>query len=322
MLERVLPGRIQGCIDLAKMSRWRIGGTARYLAEPDTETEVARLLKLLQELVVPYLVIGHTSNLLFDDQGFDGVLVRLSSNFSSISQLDGSRVEVGGFAWTPAVAHRAATWGLGGVAHIVGIPGSFGGLIAMNGGSLRKWIGSHVDRVRVVTLDGTRVELSQKECGFSYRNSVFQEAGAIITSAVLALEPSDRHTQRQEMLKILQDRSKKFPRKEPNCGSVFLSNPDMYKIVGPPGKAIEEAGLKGYRENNARLSSHHANFIVNLGGATASDVLMLVHKARGDVYRNTGYLMDTEVKFVSRSGLVSSVHVEAERRFGQIVASG
>ena len=110
------------------------------------------------------------------------------------------------------------------------------------------------------------------------------------------------------MKNILASRRKKFPRKLPNCGSVFLSNPKMYDVVGPPGFAIEQAGLKGLREGNAQISPLHANFIVNLGGAKSRDVLFLIARARNDVFKRTGFKMDCEVRYVTKDGDIMQAH--------------
>ncbi|EKX59230.1 UDP-N-acetylenolpyruvoylglucosamine reductase [Rhodobacter sp. AKP1] len=207
-------------------------------------------------------------------------------------------------AWVPGMARKLMQVGLGGAEHTCGIPGTLGGLIYMNGGSQRKGIGSNVVSVESVAADGTIRQRPAQGCNFSYRHSAFQSNGEIITAATLRFEPRPRHEIRAEMRAILAERRRKFPRKEPNCGSVFKSNPAMYAEVGPPGAVIERLGFKGKRVNDAQVSPKHANFIVNTGRAKAADVLALIHQIGSTVERETGYRMEAEAVYVSPDGHV------------------
>jgi UDP-N-acetylmuramate dehydrogenase len=117
------------------------------------------------------------------------------------------------------------------------------------------------------------------------------------------------------MRKTLSSRRKKFPRKFPNCGSVFVSNPKMYDLVGPPGFAIEKVGLKGLKKGNAQISELHANFIVNLGGASSNDVLYLIFQARKKVNESTNFWMDCEARYISPNGEICKAHEKAHALF-------
>ena len=112
---------------------------------------------------------------------------------------------------------------------------------------------------------------------------------------------------RQDMLDILRSRRKKFPRKQPNCGSVFVSNPSMYEDYGPPGKIIETFGFKGLSQGDAEISQIHANFIVNKGSAQSKDILYLINTVKETVYEKTGHRMMVEAKFVSSTGEIMSI---------------
>jgi UDP-N-acetylmuramate dehydrogenase len=192
--------------------------------------------------------------------------------------------------------------------HTIGIPGTLGGLICMNGGSQRKGIGDNVEQVTVVEQDGTIKTYSKDKCGFAYRQSAFQKNEAIITDAVLVFEDGDKAAMRREMIEIMYSRRTRFPLKLPNCGSVFVSDPSMYSHIGPPGKAIEAVGLKGLRVGNAQSSPQHANFIVNLGDASSNDVLGVIRTIRMTVHEKTGYYMDCEVRYVAPDGNVYAAH--------------
>jgi UDP-N-acetylmuramate dehydrogenase len=178
----------------------------------------------------------------------------------------------------------------------------------MNGGSQRKGIGENVRRVWVVDQDGEQLELSREECAFAYRRSALQGSGAVVVKAELECERQDPQNIRRLMLEDLRERRRKFPRKQPNCGSVFLSTSEMHASVGPPGKVIEDAGLKGTRIGNAEVSHQHANFIVNLGGATSADVLNLIAHIRTVVQERIGFELCCEVRYVSPAGDILPAH--------------
>ena len=306
-LEKLENVRVFRNVDLSLMSRWRIGGVAKVLVEPATEQAVADIVKLCAANSLPYLVVGGTSNLLFCDEGVSAILIKIGSALSSRETV-GNRIHVEAGCWVPGLARYSASRGLSGLEHTAGIPGTFGGLICMNGGSQRRGIGENILSVRAVMPDGSICTFLKGDCEFSYRNSVFLNNQAIIVSAQIELAKSDAQNIRREMLTILKSRREKFPLKQPNCGSVFASNPAMYSEIGPPGFAIEKVGLKGISIGGALISPDHANFFVNSGGASASDMLRLIDKARSLVFSSTGYMMESEVRYVSVFGDVHKAH--------------
>jgi UDP-N-acetylmuramate dehydrogenase len=211
-------------------------------------------------------------------------------------------------AWVPGVARKAMQAGLAGLEHTIGIPGTLGGLVLMNGGSQRRGIGENVRRVWIVDSEGREAELSRKECDFSYRHSALQGTGAVVVKVELECASETPQRIRRVMLDDLRERRRKFPRKEPNCGSVFLSTAEMHASVGPPGKIIEEAGLKGLSIGKAEVSHQHANFIVNRDGATSKDVLELIAHIRQVVLEKAGFELCCEVRYVSPAGEVMPAH--------------
>ncbi|RLB67391.1 MAG: UDP-N-acetylenolpyruvoylglucosamine reductase, partial [Deltaproteobacteria bacterium] len=256
---------------------------------------------------IPLIVIGQGTNLLFDDAGLRGIILKLGHNFSRVD-INDNRITAEAGAWVPGVARKAMQAGLAGLEHIIGIPGTLGGLVLMNGGSQRKGIGDNVRRVWVVNRKGDLVTLSREECSFSYRQSALQGSGAVVVKVELECEREQSQQIRRLMLEDLGERRRKFPRKEPNCGSVFLSTGEMHASVGPPGKIIEEAGLKGARVGNAEVSQRHANFIVNCNGATSKDVLSLIAHIRQVVYERIGFDLCCEVRYVSPTGEIMPAH--------------
>ncbi|MBE0597966.1 MAG: UDP-N-acetylmuramate dehydrogenase [Desulfuromonadales bacterium] len=291
------------CFDapLADLCSWRIGGPADLLVLPDRPEQVATVVRFAQQHAIPLLVIGQGSNLLFDDAGLRGIVLKLGNNLSRL-QIDGGRIEAEAGVWVPRLAQTAARAGLAGLEHIIGIPGTIGGLVLMNGGSQRQAIGDHVRRVRVVDREGELKTLERQDCAFAYRHSALQESGVTVIGVELQCPTGDPRQIRREMLADLRERRRKFPRKEPNCGSVFLSTAEMHASVGPPGRIIEAAGLKGLRVGGAEVSRRHANFIVNRGGATSRQVLTLIAQIRRTIREQIGFDLHCEVRYVTAQG--------------------
>ena len=288
-------------VSLRDLSRWRIGGHAPVLVLPSSTGEVSTVIRYCNDQDIPYIVIGDTSNLLFSDDGLEAVLIKIGRSMSAIDH-SGTTVKVQAGRWVPSLARFSAGKGLTGLEHTAGIPGTVGGLVCMNGGSQRKGIGESLVSVTAVMPDSTEKVFNHDDCGFAYRTSIFQKNGAIITEVKLRLEQGSTQNVRRDMLAILKSRRLKFPLKLPNCGSVFASNPAMYDKVGAPGFAIEQVGLKGHAIGDAKISDLHANFFVNKGSASSKDMLALIHKARDAVKEETGFVMDSEVRFVRPDG--------------------
>ena len=277
---------------------WRIGGPADLLVVPGSPDQIRRLLLLARENAVPLVVIGQGSNLLFGDEGVRGIVMKIGARMSGI-RINGTCITVDAGMWVPELARMAGKAGIKGLEHTVGIPGTVGGLVLMNGGSLRQSIGMSVRKVFTMTSEGEHVTFAKEECGFAYRKSVFLENGNIILRVELEGDYGVQSSIRKKMLGILCDRRRKFPRKEANCGSVFLSDPETHSTHGPPGKLIENAKMKGIRVGDAQVSNKHANFIINVGHATAREVLSLMAKVISAVEKMTGHCMQSEVLFVT-----------------------
>lgn len=303
LLAKADVGRCSFNAPLAEHTSWQIGGPADLLIEPGTVAQVVHVVRFAHCHGIPLLVIGQGTNLLFDDVGLRGIVLQLGNNLSRID-INADRIVAEAGAWVPGVARKAMQAGLAGLEHIIGIPGTLGGLVLMNGGSQRKGIGENVRRVWIVNNDGVEAELSREECAFSYRHSALQGTEAVVVKVELECAIQTPQRIRRAMLDDLRERRRKFPRKEPNCGSVFLSTEEMHASVGPPGKIIEEAGLKGLSIGQAEVSSLHANFIVNREGATSKDVLDLIAHIRQVVLEKVGFELCCEVRYVSPVGEV------------------
>jgi UDP-N-acetylmuramate dehydrogenase len=286
---------------LSNHCSWRIGGPADLLVEPESASQVANLIRFACREQLPLVVIGQGTNLLFADDGVRGVVLKLGEKMSRIA-ISGNRIVAEGGVWVPQLAQRAMRAGLAGLEHTIGIPGTLGGLVMMNGGSQRKGIGENVSRVRVVDRQGTIQQLDQVDCGFAYRHSALQGSGMVVVEVELVCPFGERTEIRRAMVCDLRERRHKFPRKLPNCGSVFLSTSEMHASVGPPGRIIEQAGLKGFAIGGAEVSRQHANFIVNRGTATADDVLRVIEHIRRTVRQQLDFDLRCEVRYVSPAG--------------------
>ncbi|WP_172564916.1 UDP-N-acetylmuramate dehydrogenase [Vibrio navarrensis] len=294
-------GEIYEKADLSALSYWRIGGRADIFI-PRNEVDLVKAIKLIKESNSKYTVLGKTSNILFTDDDIDGIILLLGDGFNHFKDLGKGEFEVGASYSVPWLTYKTGSRGWTGIEHCIGIPGSLGGLIYMNGGSNRKAIGDNVISVNAIDINkNCIVTIEHDDCNFSYRNSIFQSGDYIILSAKLKLSEKSARANKNEMLSILRIRRSKFPLNLPSCGSVFQSKSDVYEKYGPPGKILEEMGFKKLSVGGVEVSDKHANFIVNRGGATASDVINLVRIIRKKVHDELNVLLPTEVNFVSKS---------------------
>ncbi|WP_404398440.1 UDP-N-acetylmuramate dehydrogenase [Idiomarina loihiensis] len=305
-LSKISGSEVNRDIDLSKFSRWRIGGNADYLITPASIVHFEHILKYLSELDITPVIVGSTSNLLFSDEGLRCPLIKIGDSFSNFSPINDGKVIAEAGIWVPYFARKLMLNGLSGGEHLCGIPGTLGGLLAMNGGSLRKSISENVLSIDALRIDGRKVTLTRGECEFGYRKSIFQSSNMVIVSATFQFVPKEKEIIRRDMLQILRSRRLKFPNKEANCGSVFKSNPLFYKQFGPPGEVIESLGFKGKSIGGAKVPDKHANFIVNSGLATSDDVLTLINTISREVYDKTGHKLEAEVLYVASNGKVTS----------------
>jgi UDP-N-acetylmuramate dehydrogenase len=299
-------------VPLSTLGRWRIGGPADVVVTPPDVTALRGVLAAIAQARVPHVIVGDGSNLLYDDAGFRGVVVRIGRAFGNFAIDADGIVEAGAGLWVPAFVRKVIAGGMAGATHAIGIPGTLGGLVTMNGGSQRRGIGENVVSADVIARDGTLLRIMHADLGYAYRSSTLQASGGTVVSARLRFEPGDRHALRREAIAILAARRAKFPRVRANCGSVFVSDPALYSLIGPPGLAIERAGLKGVSVGGAQMSPDHANFIVNNGGARSRDVLELIALARRRVHELTGIAMIAEVRHLAPDGTMRPAHEIAD----------
>jgi UDP-N-acetylmuramate dehydrogenase len=273
---------------LAPRTSIRVGGPADLLVRPLDPADVPSLLSACAERSLPVFFLGGGANLLVADAGIRGVVVRLPVDLGEESA-DGERLVLSGGAPVSRLVHRTHAAGLVGCEFAAGIPGTLGGAVAMNAGTRAGEMKDIVERVEVATADGLRW-IPASELGFAYR-TCHLPAGAAVTRVALRLRHGDVAASRATMDADREHRRRTQPLTWPTWGSTFRNPPGDHA-----GRLVEAAGLKGHREGNAMWSDVHANFVVNLGGATARDCVTLVRMARQRVREKFGVELELEVR--------------------------
>jgi len=275
---------------MARLTTWRIGGPARYLALPADSEDVARALDLAQERGLPWVVVGLGSNLLVKDGGFPGVVIRMGKGLDRF-EMKGATAIVGAGLPTPLLARRTADAGFAGVERFVGIPGTVGGGIFMNAGCHGAEFAEVVTEVTVMDPKGKIKQLSRKQIIFKYRSSNIE---GVVLEAKLGLGEESPTKLKELQAKLFRWRKAGTPFDQPCCGSTF-TNPSGTKSAG---MLIDECGLKGFSIGGAQVSTLHANYIINKGTATASDVLKVIDHLRKTVAKKTGITLELECKII------------------------
>jgi UDP-N-acetylmuramate dehydrogenase len=295
-LEAALDGGVRFDVDTGKLTSLRVGGPADALATPEDRGQLMALLRICARRGLPQRVIGRGFNTLIRDEGVDGVLIQLSRFKRLEERPDGClRVESG-------VSHArlmrfCRERGYKGLEFGAGIPGSIGGWIAMNAGIGEREAKDAVREIEVVSPCGRqRSHIPRERLHFVYRALRGLAPGSLVISSLLEVELAPPAEVKAEIARLLEKRGATQPLDVPSCGSVFKNPPR-----GAAGRLIEAAGLKGQRMGGAQISEVHANFIVNTGGATASDVLALIGQVRALVRSRTGILLEPEVRVWGRS---------------------
>lgn len=276
---------------LSKHTSFRIGGPAEIMAFPKDAQELSSLLKLSQKLDIKPAILGAGTNILAPDEGIPGLVVCLKDCLNGIELLPGSRVQVMAGVTMSRAAVFAANHGLSGLEFAHGIPGSLGGGICMNAGAYGGEIGKICESVTVMDASGQMRQMGREDLKFCYRHSILEETGDVVVSAVLALADDLPDAIQNRMKELLSKRSASQPLDLPSAGSAFKRPAGGYAAA-----LIEQSGLKGFRVGNAAISSKHAGFAVNLGGATARDVRSLLQQVSDRVYADSGIQLEPEIR--------------------------
>ena len=274
---------------MAKHTSFRIGGPADALAQPADEAELAALLQRAAEYAVPVTLVGNGSNLLVRDKGIRGLVIKLSNAFADIA-VEGNTITFGSGVSLAMASKKAASLSLSGMEFAVGIPGTIGGAVYMNAGAYDGEMAKVVSSVRVMDGQGKVKELAASQLDFAYRHTALQNSGLIVTGVTVCLKPGEAEDIAAKMADFSQRRISKQPLELPSAGSMFKRPPGYFA-----GTLIEQTGLKGYTVGGAQVSKKHAGFVVNIGGATASDVLQLISDVQNKVFAAHGVHLEPEV---------------------------
>jgi UDP-N-acetylmuramate dehydrogenase len=273
---------------LSQLSTFGIGGPARFFVEVQKIEELQALLKDCYLQKLSFFVVGKGSNCLFDDRGFDGLVIL---NKITFCQFDGPIIHVGAGYSLSLLGTQSARKGWSGLEFASGIPGSVGGAVYMNAGASGTEICESLIEVSYVNEKGELEVILRDQISFSYRFSTFQNRNGVIVSAKFLLHPSEEA--RKKQLGIIEYRTRTQPYGDKSAGCVFR-NPESHSA----GALIQQCGLKGKQIGGAEVSTTHANFIVNKGGATSKDVLELASDVKKTVKERTGIDLEMEIRCV------------------------
>lgn len=278
-------------VSLAERTTFRIGGPARYFAEVLDAPALAALLRAADRAGLPVLPLGKGSNVLVPDDGFPGVAFLLGGDFVSAT-IDGTRVVFGGGKSLMSLAVMTKQAGLSGLENLSGIPSSMGGAVRINAGSYGTELFDILVDVTLVSLGGEIRTVPAGEIAHGYRWTALVDSSDVVAGGTLELPRKPVEEIEARFKEVSEKRRNALP-KLPNAGSIFKNPPGLFA-----GKLLEECGLKGRRIGNAEISSVHANVIVNLGGARARDVLLLMDEMKRTVLARFGVELVPEVEVI------------------------
>ena len=274
---------------LSRHTWLRLGGPAQYFLTPRSEGELLSVIQSCREQGLPIYLLGAGSNLLVREEGVRGAVIRVMETLLSDVHIDGTSVTAGGGALLSHVISEAVRAGLGGVEHLVGIPGTIAGAVVGNSGGRAGDIGQLVTSVEVLTQDGERAVRQGDELSFSYRRSSIQDL--LILSVTLKLTKDDSEELTRRMRKNWIIKRSTQPLADQSAGCIFR-NPRGLSA----GALIEQSGLKGMSVGKARISERHANFIVTESGATSRDIEQLIGRIQKAVAEKFAVNLDLEIK--------------------------
>lgn len=285
------PGQLLRDEPMSRHTTFRIGGPADMMFFPAMEQQIALAIRLALDYHIPYTVIGNGSNLIVRDGGVIGLVIALGERFSHIS-IENNVLTAEAGATLSKVATEAQRAGLSGLEFASGIPGTLGGGCAMNAGAYGGQLSDALIDARVL-IDGEIRTLMRDEMQMGYRTTLPLREGGIVLSARFRLQSGDPNAISERTRELNARRREKQPLNFPSAGSVF-KRPEGYFA----GALIEQAGLKGAQIGGAQVSEKHAGFIVNIGNATAGDVLTLIERVQKTVFEHSGVHLETEVRVI------------------------
>ena len=276
---------------LSRHTSFRIGGNAEVMVFPKTVEELSEIMKTSALLDVKPVILGAGTNVLAPDEGLRGLIICLKDCLNGMELVDPVRIRVMAGVTMTRTAMFAANHGLSGLEFAHGIPGTVGGGVYMNAGAYGGDICQILECAEIMDYSGAVRVFSREEMKLSYRHSILEEQEGIVVSATFRLQPMEPETIKMKMKELMGKRSASQPLDLPSAGSAFKR-----PVGGYAAALIEQAGMKGYQVGGAAISSKHAGFAVNMGGATAADVRLLLKQVSDRVFEQTGIRMEPEIR--------------------------
>ena len=273
---------------LKEFTTFRIGGPCRALISINSAHSAAELLRYLKANEVRYGVLGRGSNIIVSDEGFDGVILLIGSDFAGITVEDDTIKCQAGALLASACVH-AQQHGLTGMENLFGIPGTVGGALFMNAGAYGSEMKDVVVSAQYIDENCNICNISAEDMDLSYRHSAFSQRSCIITSVTMKLTKGEPAAIKAAMTECMQKRSSKQPLEYPSAGSTFKRPEGSYASL-----LIDQCGLKGMSRGGAQVSEKHSGFVINKGDATCSDVLELCEDIKKIVFDKTGFRLELE----------------------------
>jgi UDP-N-acetylmuramate dehydrogenase len=291
---------------LSKHTSLGVGGPADFFVIPHSIAALAELIRYATDAGVPYLVLGEGTNIIVRDAGVRGMVIRIADNLSEIHR-DGTQVTAQAGARVAMLCRRCCEWGLTGLEFAGGIPGSVGGAVVMNAGAYEGEMRQVVDWVTAIKPSGKIERLTRDELGLRYRDSIFQHEDLIVAEVGFLLDKGKAREIRARTYEIVECRCSMQPLARRSAGSVFKRPDGDYA-----GRLLEAIGAKGLQVGGAMISQKHANFIVNGGGATASDILRLIELVQKRVQERFGIRLEPEVMVVGEADTPEASDTDTE----------
>ena len=278
---------------MKKHTNFKIGGNADVFVIAKSIEEIKCVIKFSKENNIPLTILGNGSNVLVSDKGIRGIVLQIGLKEIKVEKHENALIEVDAGAMLGALAQILLKQSISGFEFAAGIPGSIGGAIRMNAGAYGGEMKDIVKNVTVLNEKGEINILTNEKCEFSYRHSRFTNSKEIIIKATLELPFGNENEIKAKMDEYAQSRKEKQPLNLPSAGSTFKRGADFITA-----KLIDECGLKGYTSGDAQVSTLHAGFVVNLGNATAQDVLSVVNHVKQVVLEKTGKQIELEIELL------------------------
>ena len=293
-IEKIIPKeRIQQDAPMKKYTSFKIGGNAEVLIKISTIEELEKIIKYTQKNNIPIFILGNGSNLLVNDEGIKGIVLKIEIKKLKIEQTDKIKVIVGAGVKLGELAQKLANEEIAGFEFASGIPGTIGGAIRMNAGAHGSEMKDIVKIITYIDRNGEIHKISNEQAKFEYRNSIFSRQDYIIVETELELNKGNKEEIQAKMQEYANFRREKQPLEYPSAGSTFKRGKDFITA-----KLIDECGLKGYQIGGAQVSEKHAGFIINKGNATSRDVEELIKYIKQKVYDKFGKEIETEIEII------------------------